>query len=306
MIGFVGNYYDFRERVKQKVNELKLENITREYGKKVALDNVNLSLNQGIYGLLGDNGAGKSTMMRIMVGVDRPTHGEITWNEENIYSLDGKYRGLVGYIPQEFSVYPSFTAREFLEYMGALKGLTKQELKEKIPEVLAFVNLSEVKNKKVSTFSGGMKRRIGIAQAIINDPQILIFDEPTAGLDPGERIRFSNIISDMSKDKIVLFSTHIISDIEAITTNIIILNQGEIKANTNVNQLVETMEGKVFEIYVANEEIKELKEKVHIIRMKQDGSGVYVRYTGEVQEGSKEVAPNLEDFYVFKGSEGSE
>ena len=288
------------------MNELKLENVVRKYGKKVALSNVNLSLKQGIYGLLGDNGAGKSTMMRMMVGVDRPTKGEITWNGESIYSLDGKYRGLVGYIPQEFSVYPSFTAREFLEYMGALKGLTKKELSKKIPEVLSFVNLSEVENKKVNTFSGGMKRRVGIAQAIINDPQILIFDEPTAGLDPGERIRFSNIISDMSKDKIVIFSTHIISDIEAITTNIIILNQGEIKAKTNVHHLIESMKSKVFEIYIENDELKDLKEKVHIIRMKQDGNGAYVRYTGEIQRDSKEVPPNLEDYYVFKGSENHE
>lgn len=288
------------------MNELKLENVTRKYGKKVALSDVTLSLNQGIYGLLGNNGAGKSTMMRMMVGVDRPTKGEISWDDKSIYLLDGKYRGLVGYMPQEFSVHPSFTAKEFLEYIGALKGLTKKDIKRKIPEVLSFVNLSESENKKVSTFSGGMKRRIGIAQAIINDPQILILDEPTAGLDPVERIRFSNIISDMSKDKIVIFSTHIISDIEAITTSIIILNEGEIKAKTNVNNLVETMKGKVFEIYIENKYLANLKDKVHIIRMKQDGKGIHVRYTGEIQEGSTEVTPILEDYYVFKGSESYE
>jgi len=288
------------------MNELKLENLTRKYGKKVALSDVILSLNQGIYGLLGNNGAGKSTMMRMMVGVDQPTKGEITWNNKSIYILDEKYRGLVGYMPQEFSVHPSFTAKEFLEYIGALKGLTKKDLKRKIPEVLSFVNLSESENKKVSTFSGGMKRRIGIAQAIINDPQILILDEPTAGLDPIERIRFSNIISDMSNDKIVIFSTHIISDIEAITNSIIILNEGEIKAKTNVNNLVETMKGKVFEIYIENKYLPNLKEKVHIIRMKQDGNGVHVRYTGENQEGSKEVTPTLEDYYTFRGSENYE
>lgn len=288
------------------MNELKLEKVTRKYGKKVALSDVTLSLNQGIYGLLGNNGAGKSTMMRIMVGVDQPSKGGITWNDKSIYILDGEYRGLIGYMPQEFSVHPSFTAKEFLEYIGALKGLTKRDLKRKIPEVLSFVNLSESENKKVSTFSGGMKRRIGIAQAIINDPQILILDEPTAGLDPLERIRFSNIISDMSKDKIVIFSTHIISDIEAITTSIIILNEGEIKAKTNVNNLIETMKGKVFEIYIENKDLASLKEKAHIIRIKQDGNGIYVRYTGEIQEGSKEVTPILEDYYTFRGSESYE
>lgn len=288
------------------MNELKLENLTRKFGNKTALSKVSLSLNQGIYGLLGNNGAGKSTMMRMMVGVDHPTKGEITWNGECIYLLDGKYRGLLGYMPQEFSVHPFFTAKEFLEYIGALKGLSKKDLKKKIPEVLSFVNLSDSENKKVSTFSGGMKRRIGIAQSIINDPKILILDEPTAGLDPVERIRFSNIISDMSKDKIVIFSTHIISDIEAITTRIIILNEGEIKAKTNVNNLVDMMKGKVFEIYVENKSLTSLKDRVNIIRMKQDENGVHVRYTGKFQVGSKEVAPVLEDYYTVKGSENYE
>ena len=153
--------------------------------------------------------------MRILVGVDKPTSGQIYYQEEDISQLKEKYRSLLGYMPQEFAIFPRFTAYEFLTYMGVLKGLSKAQLKEKIPQVLSFVNLEDVKDKKVSNFSGGMKRRVGIAQAILNDPKILILDEPTAGLDPGERIRFSNILSNMSKDKIILFSTHIISDIEA-------------------------------------------------------------------------------------------
>lgn len=166
---------------------------------------MDLELDAGIYGLLGDNGAGKSTLVRLLVGVDKPTKGRILYEGEDISQLKGKYRDLLGYMPQEFAVFPGFTAGEFLNYMGALKGLSKREVKEKISRVLAFVNLQDVKDKKVSTFSGGMKRRVGIAQALLNDPRILILDEPTAGLDPGERIRFSNILSNMSKDKIIFF-----------------------------------------------------------------------------------------------------
>ena len=167
---------------------LKIESVSKKFGKKEALSDVDLELEAGIYGLLGDNGAGKSTLMRLLVGVDTPTRGHILYEGEDISQLKEKYRGLLGYMPQEFAVFPGFTAGEFLTYMGALKGLSKRELKEKIPRVLAFVNLEDVKDKKVSTFSGGMKRRVGIAQALLNDPKILILDEPTAGLDPGERI----------------------------------------------------------------------------------------------------------------------
>ncbi|MEG0693566.1 MAG: ATP-binding cassette domain-containing protein [Oscillospiraceae bacterium] len=167
--------------------ELKIQHLYKKYRDKDALKNINLTLSSGTYGLLGENGAGKSTLMRILTTVDFATKGDITFNGEKIVSLDEKYRDVVGYMPQDFNVYPSFTARDFLEYMGALKGISQDVLKTKIPEVLEFVNLSDVANKKVSAFSGGMKRRIGIAQAILNDPKILVLDEPTAGLDPKER-----------------------------------------------------------------------------------------------------------------------
>ena len=249
---------------------LKIENLSKHFGKKLALSDINLELNSGIYGLLGDNGAGKSTLMRILVGVDKPSSGQIYYQEEDISQLKEKYRSLLGYMPQEFSVFPGFTAYEFLTYMGALKGLSKATLKEKIPQVLSFVNLEDVKDKKVSNFSGGMKRRVGIAQAILNDPKILILDEPTAGLDPGERIRFSNILSNMSKDKIILFSTHIISDIEAITKNIIILNDGKIRAKTTSDILIDKMGGKIFEKYIPFQALKIYDKKVHIIRMRYE------------------------------------
>ena len=262
-----------------------------------------MELDSGIYGLLGDNGAGKSTLMRLLVGVDTPTRGHILYEGEDISQLKGKYRGLLGYMPQEFAVFPGFTAGEFLTYMGALKGLSKRELKEKIPRVLDFVNLQDVKDKKVSTFSGGMKRRVGIAQALLNDPKILILDEPTAGLDPGERIRFSNILSNMSKDKIILFSTHIISDIEAITKNIIILNDGKIRAKTTSDKLIEKMEGLVFETMLPFTELAAYEKKIQIIRMRYEGEYLKIRYTGSTLEGARPVQANLEDYYILHRNE---
>ncbi len=278
---------------------LKIENLSKHFGKKLALSDINLELDSGIYGLLGDNGAGKSTLMRILVGVDKPTSGQIYYQEEDISQLKEKYRSLLGYMPQEFAIFPRFTAYEFLTYMGVLKGLSKAQLKEKIPQVLSFVNLEDVKDKKVSNFSGGMKRRVGIAQAILNDPKILILDEPTAGLDPGERIRFSNILSNMSKDKIILFSTHIISDIEAITKNIIILNDGKIRAKTTSDILVDKMGGKIFEKYIPFQALKIYDKKVHIIRMRYEEKGLKIRYTGELLENSVSVESTLEDYYIL-------
>lgn len=282
---------------------LKIESLSKKFGKKEALSDVNLELDSGIYGLLGDNGAGKSTLMRLLVGVDTPTRGHILYEGEDISQLKGQYRGLLGYMPQEFAVFPGFTAGEFLTYMGALKGLSKRELKEKIPRVLAFVNLQDVKDKKVSTFSGGMKRRVGIAQALLNDPKILILDEPTAGLDPGERIRFSNILSNMSKDKIILFSTHIISDIEAITKNIIILNDGKIRAKTTSDKLIEKMEGLVFETMLPFTELAAYEKKIQIIRMRYEGEYLKIRYTGSTLEGARPVQANLEDYYILHRNE---
>ena len=282
---------------------LKIESVSKKFGKKEALSDVDLELDAGIYGLLGDNGAGKSTLMRLLVGVDKPTKGRILYEGEDISQLKGKYRDLLGYMPQEFAVFPGFTAGEFLNYMGALKGLSKRELKEKIPRVLAFVNLEDVKDKKVSTFSGGMKRRVGIAQALLNDPKILILDEPTAGLDPGERIRFSNILSNMSKDKIILFSTHIISDIEAITKSIIILNDGKIRAKTTSDKLIEKMESLVYEVTIPFSELAAYERKVQIIRMRYEGERLKIRYTGDALEGARPVQANLEDYYILHRNE---
>lgn len=284
--------------------KLQVEHLYKSYNRrKEALRDVSFTLHKGTYGLLGENGAGKSTLMRMLATVDFPTKGEIRYGEENIFSMDEEYRNLIGYMPQNYNVYPGFTARDFLEYMGVLKGIPKERLKTRIDEVLEFVNLSDVARKKVKTFSGGMKRRIGIAQAIINEPEILILDEPTAGLDPKERIRFSNIISDMGKEKIVLLSTHIVSDIEAIASELVVMKKGEILENGNVDSLVQTVKGQVWETVVNQETYQRLRKERSVIHLKQMGKEVQVRFVGERYPDveSQQAEPTLEDYYIFTG-----
>ena len=204
-------------------------------------------------------------------------------------------------MPQDYSVFQRFTAIDFLEYMGALKNISKNELDKRIPKVLEFVNLSHVANKKISSFSGGMKRRIGIAQAILNDPKILVFDEPTAGLDPKERIRFSNIISAMSKDKIVILSTHIISDIEAIANDVIVIKDGEVLESGKIDSLVENINGKVFEAVVNQDDFNKINDTRQIIRRKQEGNTIRIRYAGDEYLGIENnlLKPTLEDYYMY-------
>lgn len=280
--------------------ELKIENLYKAYGNKEALKNVNISMKSGTYGLLGENGAGKSTLMRILTTVDFQTKGNVTFDGEDIIALDEKYRDIIGYMPQDYNVFSSFTAKDFLEYMGTLKGIPKNELDKKIPEVLKFVNLEDCANKKVKSFSGGMKRRVGIAQAILNEPKILIFDEPTAGLDPKERIRFSNIISAMSKDKIVILSTHILSDIEAIANDLIIIKKGQLVEADNIDNLVKKVRGRVWEALVDQETFNKINEERKVIHRKQERETIRVRYVGDEYDGliNKQLEPTLEDYYV--------
>lgn len=196
------------------MNKLEIENLSKIYGKKVANDKITVTLENGVYGLLGPNGAGKSTLMKQITTLIKPDEGQILYNGEDIFKMDADYRNILGYLPQEFGVYKNFTAKEFLQYIGALKGLRGKYLNSKIGELLDLVGLYDVRNKSIGKFSGGMKRRVGIAQVLLNDPKIIVLDEPTAGLDPQERARFRNLIAKMSRDKIIILSTHIISDIE--------------------------------------------------------------------------------------------
>ena len=204
--------------------KLSVDRITKQYKNKIAVDRISFELTEGVTGLLGANGAGKTTLMRMMSGILTPTSGEIS--ADGIPVQAESYRALLGYLPQDFGYYPEFTAREFLEYFSALKGIEKKRAREKTKELLELVGLSDVAGKKIKTFSGGMKQRVGIAQALLNDPRILILDEPTAGLDPKERVRFRDLIEELGKDSIVLLSTHIVTDIEHIADRIIMMKEG--------------------------------------------------------------------------------
>jgi len=206
--------------------KLSVDRITKQYKNKIAVDRISFELTEGVTGLLGANGAGKTTLMRMMSGILTPTGGEIT--ADGIPVNTENYRALLGYLPQDFGYYPGFSAREFLEYMGALKGIEKKKAREKSSELLELVGLSDVARKKIKTYSGGMKQRVGIAQALLNDPAILILDEPTAGLDPKERVRFRTLIEELGKKSIVLLSTHIVSDIEHIADRIIMMKDGNL------------------------------------------------------------------------------
>ena len=223
--------------------ELKMLDLTKQYGSKKAVNHINISLSSGVYGLLGANGAGKTTLMRLLCTLQKPTCGEITFNGQNIEKMGEKYRALLGYLPQDFKYYPDFTAFDFLMYVAAVKGLKEETAGKKAAELLNAVGLSEESRHKIKTFSGGMKQRLGIAQALLGEPQILILDEPTTGLDPKERVRFRNLISSFSKDRIIILSTHIVSDVELIAEKILVMKSGEVVCFGRPNEITGEMEG---------------------------------------------------------------
>ena len=220
--------------------ELVLDRVTKQYQNKIAVDRITLGLRQGVIGLLGANGAGKTTLMRMICGILRPTNGTITFDGLDVSEED--YRDVLGYLPQDFGYYPNFTGRKFLEYMATLKGIDRKTTERKCDELLKLVNLTDVQNKKVKTYSGGMKQRLGIAQAVLNDPKILVLDEPTAGLDPKERVRFRNLIAQMGNDRIVILSTHIVSDVEQIANRILMIKEGQLIFDGNTAAIGEDLE----------------------------------------------------------------
>ncbi len=220
--------------------ELVLDRVTKQYQSKTAVDCITLGLRPGVVGLLGANGAGKTTLMRMICGILRPTCGAITLDGLDVSEED--YRDVLGYLPQDFGYYPNFTGRKFLEYMAALKGIEKKTAERKCSELLKLVNLSEVQNKKIKTYSGGMKQRLGIAQAMLNDPKLLVLDEPTAGLDPKERVRFRNLIAELGNDRIVILSTHIVSDVEQIANRILMIKDGRLIYDGNTTAIGEDLE----------------------------------------------------------------
>lgn len=220
--------------------ELVIDRVSKQYKNKIAVDRISLKLEKGIYGLLGANGAGKTTLMRMICGILTPTSGTITYDGVDVSEED--YRAVLGYLPQDFGYYPDFSGKDFLLYMAALKGLSKKSAQKKVKELLELVSLEEVAKKKIKTYSGGMKQRLGIAQALLNDPEILILDEPTAGLDPKERVRFRNLIADLGKDNIVILSTHIVSDIDRIADHILMMNNGKLVFEGTREEITEDLE----------------------------------------------------------------
>ena len=289
--------------------ELLLENVTKNYKDKKAVDAVCLELSSGIWGLLGANGAGKTTLMRMIAGILKPDAGRICYDGVPIEVLQGSYRAVFGYLPQEFGFYPEFTVQDYLEYMSALKGIPSDIAHRKIAELLDRLTLADVNKKQIRKLSGGMKRRVGIAQALLNDPEVLLLDEPTSGLDPGERIRFRNLISEFARDKIVLISTHIVPDVEYIASKNIIMKDGRIIAVGTSEGLSEEMRNHVFTAIIKAEDLNRYEHSVRIVNIRNlEHNELELRYLSDRNPfpDSEVCDPHLEDYYLqmFPEEEG--
>lgn len=282
--------------------ELVIENISKKFKNKIVVDNISLKITPGVWGLLGANGAGKTTLMRMIAGLIEPTSGQITYDGIPISISQEKYRSIFGYLPQEFGFYSEFTVNDYLEYIGALKGLTVENTKNKIEELVEKLSLSDVTHKKISKLSGGMKRRVGIAQALLNEPEVLILDEPTSGLDPGERIRFRNLISEFAHNRIVLISTHIVPDVEYISTKNAIIKNGKLIGIGTSEELVKLVENKVWSSIININELSKYEKKSRIVSIKNDGEdSVIIRYLADkpITTTSSPETPRLEDLYLW-------
>jgi ABC-type multidrug transport system ATPase subunit len=282
--------------------ELKIESVSKRYrGDVWGLRDFSLDVRTGILGLVGPNGAGKSTLMRILATVTRPTEGRVTWNGSDILKSPNPLRAVLGYLPQDFGVYPNLNAVEFLVYLAAIKGLEGKSARKRIDQLIQVVGLTEARKRPLSGFSGGMKQRLGIAQALLNDPQLLIVDEPTSGLDPEERVRFRNLLSNLSGDRIVILSTHIVSDVEAAATAIAIINQGHLMRHCAPETLLQTVDEKVWMWVVPSNALTEIQQNHLISSGVRRSDGVHVRLVADKAPASdaKLVTPTLEDAYLY-------
>ena len=285
------------------MNKLEIKDLTKIYGRKRANDGITVTLENGVYGLLGPNGAGKTTLMKQITTLIKPDKGEILYNGEDIFNMDDKYRDLIGYLPQEFGVYKNFTAKHFLQYVGALKGMNGKILNSKVDELLELVGLYDVRNKAIGKFSGGMKRRGGIAQVLLNDPKIIVLDEPTAGLDPQERTRFRNLIAKISRDKVIILSTHIISDIESVAKETIMIKKGKLLMKGTHREILSDMNNKVYNISVNDEsEINRIQDKYKVVSIQSDINSTILRVVSDTIPKEINVEPTsarFEDVYMF-------
>ena len=281
--------------------ELILKNVFKKYNKdEFGVVDFSLVLNNGIIGLLGPNGAGKSTLMKMIATISNPTSGSITLDGIDIVKSPNAMRQILGYLPQDFGVYPNLTGYEFLAYIAALKGIGGDNLKTKVMQLLEGVNLIEASKKPIGSYSGGMKQRIGIAQVLLNDPKILIFDEPTVGLDPEERVRFRNLISELANDCIVILSSHIVSDIETIADEVVVMKNGKLIAKAAQFDIIDSVNNKVFEIEIDKDDLAAFKEKYLIVNTIRKKENVLVRFIADVKiSNSSPCIPSLEDAYLF-------
>lgn len=281
--------------------ELSLDRLSKQYGSKIAVDSISATLTPGVYGLLGANGAGKTTLMRMLCGILEPTSGEVLFNDHEITAMGATYRNMLGYLPQDFGYYPNYTAMEFMLYMAALKGIPRNIAVKRIKKLLTTVDLNHVASKRIRTFSGGMKQRVGIAQALLNNPKVLILDEPTAGLDPKERVRFRNLLSEYAGDKIVILSTHIVSDIEAIADEVLLMKKGRIVQRGTVPELVQKAQGRVWELAVSPREAQMWQAQTTVANLRHEGNHVVLRIVSDKMPSQSAVpcSASLEDLYLY-------
>lgn len=286
--------------------ELYLNRVTKQYGNKIACDRISLRMKSGVYGLLGANGAGKTTLMRMICGVMTPTSGEITY--DGIDVRQEAYRDVLGYLPQNFGYYPDFRVQDFMMYLAALKGLSKNPACERTASLLRLVSLEKKSKRKIKTLSGGMKQRLGIAQALLNDPKILILDEPTAGLDPKERVKFRNLISRLGQDRIVLLSTHIVSDVEYIAGEILMMKDGQILHQGSRDEIIRTIHGKIWECRVPETDAEQLCTEHTVINLRNSGKDIILRMISDTipRENAVSAEPTLEDLYLYYFQEEAE
>lgn len=281
--------------------KLELNNLTKKFGDFTAVDHMNLAMSSGVYGLLGVNGAGKTTLMRMLCTLLKPTSGNIVCNGKDILKMDGEYRKLLGYLPQDFGFYPEFTVQDYLLYIAAIKGLRPAVARKRVKELIPQVGLTKASGKKMKKLSGGMKRRAGIAQAMLNDPKILILDEPTAGLDPNERIRFRNLISELSEERLVLLSTHIVSDIEYIANEIWLMKDGKLMHKGTADEIINSMPETVWECLVEKDMVSDFIKKYKISNMKSEPQGVNLRIISQEKPfpNAERAEASLEDVFLY-------
>ena len=281
--------------------ELMIDRLSKRYGRDFALRELSLRCEPGMLGLVGPNGAGKTSLMRMIATLLEPTEGSIRWNGQDIRTHGGTLRQVLGYLPQDFGIYPEFTGRQFLRYLASMKGLPRALLNRRVDEVLSIVNLEQEADRKLPTYSGGMKQRIGIAQALLNDPELLIVDEPTAGLDPAERVRFRTLLASLTSNRIIMLSTHIIGDVEAVANRLVILREGRVLADTAPEALLARTAGSVWSVTVDQATALQLQASYQVSTMINQMSGITLRIVSATRphETAVVVDPSLEEAYLL-------